>query len=166
MNVLSEHNHDLTRPLLVGLHNPLSGHPDDALVPYPPGCTGARIVEMIAAVAPGFDAEQYIEAFDRTNLWRGRLLPRGHGTTAAYRAEGERVLCEAMGRENVVLFGSRVWWSVLDRRPPERYDSLLLNGMTRFHYLPHPDDVSRIDRDRAARILLEVAGIVYQGKQP
>jgi len=155
--------HSIDRPLLVGLHNPYSGHPDDALVPFPPGSSGERLLRLIQDVDPRFSEDDYYRAFDRTNLWRGRLLPHGYGTRAAYLAEGERVLGLAMGRDDCVLLGSRVWDSVMaGRRRPAPLEQITLNGMTRFWLVPHPSERNLVFtnaelRRRAGELLLKMA---------
>lgn len=56
----------MTRPLILGLHNPQSARPDRALWPDPPGCAGHRLWQM-----SGLDRAVWLAAFDRMNLMDG-----------------------------------------------------------------------------------------------
>lgn len=53
----------MNKPLLLGLHNPLSADPRLALWPAPPGCSGWRLWQM-----SGLEREIWLEAYDRMNL--------------------------------------------------------------------------------------------------
>lgn len=167
---------DDVRPLLVGLHNPLSPDPRDALAPFPRGCAGERLASMILqADATGtFGTVEYEEAFDRMNLWRARALPSGLGAGAAFSAAGEAVVAECAGRRDVVLLGTRVWSAVMANVPhpmgrpgaPSFFEHREVRG-TRFWRFPHPSGRNLIynrpaQRQRAGEILLALA----RGKMP
>jgi hypothetical protein len=69
------------RPVLIGMNNPVSSKPEHALVPYPPGCTGSRLLEMLKTRIPEVTRHQYLERFDRRNLvphkvWDGLLAAK------------------------------------------------------------------------------------------
>lgn len=64
---VSEGAADPPRPILLGLHNPLSADPDRALWPDPPGCSGWRLWQM-----SGLDREVWLAAYRRMNLMDGR----------------------------------------------------------------------------------------------
>lgn len=150
------------KPLIVGLNNPLSFYEDEALVTYPPGCTGERILRFMQAEDPAYTEADYYADFDRTNLWRGTRLPSGPGTAAAYRACGEAVLEKCRGREDVVLLGTRVWSAVTNRTPPDWFRAVSLADI-RFWFLPHPSARNLIynqpsARERAGWALLHVVG--------
>ena len=59
-------------------------------------------------VAPRFRRDLYLHGFDRRNLWRGRALPTGKGSTAAYRSEGRVIFDACRRRADVVLLGDRI----------------------------------------------------------
>lgn len=59
------------RILLIGMNNPLSAKPEHALFPDPVGCTGWRLWQMLQARTGATQAD-YLRAFGRTNLVRGR----------------------------------------------------------------------------------------------
>lgn len=146
------------RPLLVGLNNPHSVRESDALLHYPRGATGWRILEMIRLADPAFTADDYLEAFDRRNLWPGCELPDGRGRAKYFQSHGRALLRELDGTgRDVVLFGKIVWASVLDRNAPPKFTSQEKLGCT-FWYLPHPSGLCRDynaeeNRLRAGQIL-------------
>ena len=55
------------RILIVGMNNPISTNPKHALWPDPVNCTGWRLWKLLEA-RTGATAEQYTQAFDRTNM--------------------------------------------------------------------------------------------------
>lgn len=87
-----------TRPVLLGMNNPLSSDPEHALYPHPPGCTGWRLWDMLQERVPGVTRGQYLRAFDRRNLVDGRSWSREQARTRA-----ESLVLEMRGREVVVL---------------------------------------------------------------
>lgn len=58
------------KPILLGMNNPLSDDPADALVPWPVGCSGHRLYRVLADVRPGTTEDDYTGRFDRRNLLR------------------------------------------------------------------------------------------------
>lgn len=86
-----------TRPVLLGMHNPLSDHPKLALWPEPRGCTGWRIWQMV-----GCSKIEYIRGFDRRNL-----LDSEGWMTAAARSRAQDIWPTLEGRR-VVLLGREV----------------------------------------------------------
>jgi len=149
------------KPLIVGLHNPLSNHPRDALLPFPPGSTGWRLLMMIREVEPETSRLLLIDGVDRRNLWRGNALPSGKGSAAAYRAEGRLIFEGCFGRSDVLLLGARVWDSVTDRLAPGWFESKEVIPGTRFWNIPHPSARNviynnRATRQKLGRLLLEV----------
>lgn len=151
-------------PLIVGLHNPLSTHPDDALVPWPKGCTGDRLLGFMQQIDPAYDADQYLHDFERMNLWRGRRLPQGRGATAAYRTEGEAIYEYVLDHHtHVVILGVRVWDSMLGRTAPSFFDKQVKDD-TVFWYMPHPSGRnllyrSALNQRRAGEMLFRVLTI-------
>ncbi len=151
------------KPLLVGLHNPMPEHKDDALYPAPSGTPGASILAMIQMIDPDFTAENYLDAFDRCYLWKPRLLPHGRGAQAAFAAAGDDVRHESAHRKDVVLFGNRVWWSIIDRKEPEYFASKSPYGPRKFWRMPHPSGRcptfhAERNRRKAGELLLRLAG--------
>lgn len=147
------------KPLLVGLHNPLSRRPEDALVPWPPNCTGDRLLRLIRLARPETTEDEYLESFERTNLWRLIRLPYGRGSAAAFEAEGERVRDMARGRPVTVLLGSQVMRAVLGRHV-EYWERVERDGAA-YVLLPHPSGRNYLykieaNRVRAGRWLAEI----------
>lgn len=85
-----------TRPVLLGMNNPVSSDPRMALYPHPPGCTGARLLRF-----SGLDRETYM-ALDRHNVLSGRAW-----SMAAAREVQSDLRAALLGR-TVVLLGAPV----------------------------------------------------------
>lgn len=83
------------RPLLLGMNNPLSDDPEFDLYPYPEGCTGWRLWQLLPE---GTTRHQYLAAFDRRNLLRARAWD-----ARAARAAAAELLPRLEGRFVVVL---------------------------------------------------------------
>lgn len=150
--------------LIVGLNNPLSSSPEDALVPWPDGCTGARLYDLIRESAPKVTEDHYLAAFDRMNLWPGPEIPKGVGRAKMLRAQGRKVLNEifARGYRTVVLLGPLVWTNVLETtETPEWFTSRSHYGR-QFYYVPHPSGRNLLYnnpmvRKRASSLLAQLA---------
>ncbi len=93
----------MSKPLLIGMNNPLSQRDGHALYPAPEGCTGHRLWAMLNS-RTGASRLQYLECFDRRNLVTGREWDR-----LAARARAYEMVCELRdsGR-TVVLLGNSV----------------------------------------------------------
>jgi hypothetical protein len=136
---------DDTRPILIGMNNPVyPGQPEFALYPYPPGCTGERIWEMINERTP-LSKQEYLRAFDRRNLvdsgdWRP-------GEAADRAAE---LLPDLRGRE-IVLLGSQV-------RRAFGLPALLIHPLrwrgVRWRQIPHPSGRNLWYNDPTCRALV------------
>jgi hypothetical protein len=87
-----------TRPVLLGMNNPVSSEPGHELYPAPPGCTGHRIWMMLNSKT-GASKSQYLRTFDRRNLVSGKTWSRGRAVEAG------RVLIEELVGREVVVFG-------------------------------------------------------------
>lgn len=96
-------NRDM-RPVLVGMNNPVSSKPGHELFPYPPGCTGHRILEMLQTRLPDVTRHQYLEAFDRRNLVAHKIYDALLAREAAVKMEQEFWFS---GR-TIILFGADV----------------------------------------------------------
>ena len=136
----------MSRPLLVGLHNPISPEPEFALYPRPHGCTGWHLQQMLR---PAFHPGDYLRAFDRIDLLEHHEQVGGKGYTARLRRAHWRMLEHIIdGKyETVVLLGADVWRAMLGvpkLRPPWlcwRTVSVTSNDVgwqVRFLTLPHP----------------------------
>lgn len=151
--------------LIVGLNNPISDSPSDALVPWPAGCTGDRLFSMMADVRPSFSVDDYMRVFERRNLWPGRALPAGRGATLQYRAEGRKLLRsieQGPAPRAIVLLGTLAWTHVLDKRMTPAWFSAARRGARTFWYMPHPSGRNPMLTDQRVRqrmgaLLLEVA---------
>lgn len=139
------------KPLLIGLHNPYSPLPKLALVPYPPGSTGARMLDMLQLADPAFDADRYLESFDRVNVWKGQELPTGRGSMNLLLREGRRIYRDVLAHRRVaVILGSKAWAAVMNRTPPDWFTEHAVRE-SRVWYVPHPSGLSRIYNDERLR---------------
>ena len=161
---------EVSRPLLVGLQNPLSDDPRYALYPEPDGCTGHRLYEMLGVP---WTHRSYLRAFDRVNLLRGDEQVGGRGYMSRLRRGCGRLVDEIVDRKSmtVVLLGADVFRAVFERRAPWltwRERSVVGRGYqrigfkVRFLALPHPSGQNRWynrpgNREAAARELRQLA---------
>jgi hypothetical protein len=141
------HVPDDTRPVLLGMNNPVSSDPAHALFPYPPGCTGWNLLEMLRERVPDITRSRYLRVFDRRNLVDGKTWSR----TAA-RERGMWMQNALRGREVVVL-GE-------DVRRVIGLDKLLIepqvkNGIT-WRQIPHPSGRNLWYNDPQNRMLVAV----------
>jgi len=119
------------KPLLLGMNNPLSDDPRYDLFPYPPGCTGHRLLQLLSA---GTTRGEYMQGFERRNLLHQREWDPHEALRAA-----ERLLPDLDGRFVVVL-GSAVRAAL----GLSRVQALTVSGCVRdgiaFSWLafPHP----------------------------
>jgi uracil-DNA glycosylase len=150
-----------SRVLLVGEDNPLSSHPSDTLVPWPEGCSGHRLLNIL-----GLAEETYL-ALHRANLCRGRWstaeAKRRAALLIADPSAPWRVIV-MLGRKVANAFGCKgvTPFSCVDVPGTE------LDGPMRLVTLPHPSGRNTIWTIRAkveqARALMrEVAPEVPWG---
>lgn len=71
------------RPIILGMNNPVSSRPEHALFPYPPGCTGARLLKLLRRRVPDATRQEYLAAFDRRNLLSKLIWSREDAREAA-----------------------------------------------------------------------------------
>jgi hypothetical protein len=97
------------RTLLVGLDNPNSDAVHDALLPGDEKSIGARLVELIAGVVPGYGTGAYMLDFARTNLYPNSRRASGIGARQHDRNAAAHVLtfAEIAGVDDIVLIGAR-----------------------------------------------------------
>lgn len=133
-----------TRPLLIGMNNPLSTRPRYALWPDPPGCSGHRLWSLLND-AYEVTREEYVAAFDRVNLVVGPW-----DATVARREVDLLVASGALECRTAVLLGRSVQ-DAFGWRRRESLDSEVCS-MTTGHgaaysttlvALPHPSGMCR-----------------------
>lgn len=157
----------MSRPLLVGLQNPLSDDPRYALYPEPEGCTGWHLAQMLA---PEFSNRDYLRAFDRVNLLRGDERVGGRGYRQSLGDAGLRLVGEIVGRKStvVLLLGTDVCGAVFGwkKRPPwlswVEWKITRTEGPIRLLAFPHPSGRNRWynrpgNREAAAQELRRLA---------
>lgn len=147
-----------TRPVLVGMNNPISRHPSHALYPSPVNCTGWRVWQLLQGADPSISDEQYLLGFDRRNVLSARTW-----SAREARAAGAELMDEISGRTIVVLGVETCRALGLPRSPWAEWAS---HGATRCVLLPHPSGRCReynepSMRARAGAVLLEA----YRGRR-
>ena len=123
-----------TRPVLVGMNNPVSLAPEHALYPWPPGCAGHRLYSMLAERRPDLRMRDYVRLFDRRNLVRGPW------DAEAARLSARAMLPDLAGRR-VVLLGREVA-RAFDLGGLQQLGALRAGDVT-FYLLPHPSGRNR-----------------------
>jgi len=123
------------RALLIGESNPYSRHPDDALVPWPAGCAGARLLSLL-----GWSEYDYLASFHRVNLVVGK---RWDIRAARARAD-ELSTQEFFQKSFVVLLGVRVSWACGWNHEIWK----VIGGVVR---VPHPSGLCRDWNDPRSR---------------
>lgn len=110
------------RPLLVGLDNPLSPDASLALSPWPSGCAGFRLWQMVREVrGDEFTQLKYLKAFDRINLYGSHRAKNGKGSSEVDQLLADLILTMAVQgrREHIVLLGKRVCHAFVAAVPKE-----------------------------------------------
>lgn len=137
------------KTVLIGMNNPLSSDPKNALWPAPVNCAGWRLWKMLEERA-GVTPNEYARGFVRRNLCAGTEYDR-----KLARAQAETLLEELQGRVVVVL-GAAVRDAF--RLPPVLVKPILDRGVT-FRQLPHPSGRCRWYNDPKHR---KVAGLLLE----
>jgi hypothetical protein len=140
------------KPMLIGMNNPVSQDDGHQLYPYPPGCTGHRLYEMLRERLPSITRRQYLDTFERRNLVTGREWSRTLG-----RDEANRIVAEMWGSGRViVLLGREV--QAAFAVPPLLLHPQVIGGAT-WRQLPHPSGrnmwYNAPENRRLAGLLLE-----------
>lgn len=144
----------MTKPILIGINNPVSSQPGHELFPYPQGCTGHRIYEMLRSRIPDVTRKQYLDRFERRNLVPHKIPDRKIARECASKIEHELF---GSGRQ-VVLFGA-------DVAAAFGHPRLLLHpqviGGTTWRQVPHPSGRNlwfndQTNRDLVAMLLEEL----------
>ncbi len=138
------------RPILVGMNNPQGNTP---LVPYPKGCTGYRIWEMLNEKTGCYRID-YMNSFERINLVS---LPAWCARQARANAEAIRAILE--GR-TAVLLGRAVPAALGLGQTPWMVSGWLGKGGV-YYSVPHPSGLNRwyntaTNRDEVASLLSEL----------
>lgn len=120
-----------TKPILIGINNPVSSQPGHELYPWPPGCTGDRIFEMLRSRVPEVTRHEYLDRFERRNL-----VPHKVVSKKIARENAAKIECELFGTgRNVVLFGADVAGAF--GHPRLLLHPQVIGGVT-WRQVPHP----------------------------
>lgn len=138
------------KPIIVGLHNPYSSDPADALVPYPERSAGHRLWRMLASLpdtavpVKAFHVHlwdhAYRNAFDRRNLCARMEITRKSQRDYAKRC-AHMMTRDIPTGATVVLLGREVLDAFNDVLSAMLYPILIhpqvVDGIT-WRWLPHP----------------------------
>ncbi len=157
------------RIVLIDLWNPLSIKPADALSPYKAlHPSGHCLVQWLRNARASFSIDDYLESFERFELWPGQQLPSGPEAHSLLRREGQRVLdlCTANSSRIIVCFGAKVWSSIVMRTPPHWFDYQFRDG-SQFWYMPRPNMRNRLynDHTRRERTAIHLLDLVDQERR-
>jgi hypothetical protein len=135
------------RPVLIGMNNPISSDPDHALFPYPEGCTGHRLLDMLQSRLPNVTRRQYLERFDRRNVVDGK-----HYNAALAREGAAKLDLEFFGSgRTIVLLGN-------DTIAAFGHPRLLIHpqiiGGSTWRQIPHPSGRNFWYNDETNRALV------------
>ena len=139
------------RPILVGLHNPHSSHPSDALHPLPIGASGSRLFSMIKEYARDMTVQDYLDGFDRKNLVAGLGIYLDTSVPA-------KVMLETLPKNaTVVMLGTGVAWAFRKALQIREQFPLIhprvADGIT-WRMIPHPSGRSTLYNDPTMRALV------------
>ena len=150
---------DVSKPLLLGMNNPLSDDPEFDLYPYPERSTGWRLWKMLP---DGTTRQQYLDAFERLNLVRAR-----EWNTKAAKAAARDVLPMLQDRVVVVL-GSDVRSALgLHKAEPLSYHRERRISGTSFAWiaLPHPSGRNHwFNKPENYTAACHILGLVMRGE--
>lgn len=135
------------KPMLVGANNPLHSAPEYALYPYPPGCTGDRIFQMLESRIPDIRRKQYLDGFERRNLVNSKVWDAKEAERGAAKLEQE---LWGSGRV-VVLLGNDV--RAAFRHPRSLLHPYIVGGVT-YRQIPHPSGRNLFYNDATNRELV------------
>lgn len=147
------------RPILIGQNNPVSQQPGHQLYPYPPGCSGHRLHEMLRTRVPECGRRDYLDCFERRNLVTGAGWDKRLGVL-----EAQRISAELWGSGRViVLLGQDV------RRcfghPELLLHPQIIDGCT-WRQMPHPSGrnfwYNEPENVKLAALLLEELYVEYR----
>lgn len=155
----------MTKPIIVGLHNPYSSLTEDALVPYPDTSAGGRLFAMLNKIdvtclgARGFRASAhksvYVMSLDRRNLLDRLDVNLGMQRASARIAANEMLLTFPEGA-TVILLGKQVF-TAFNACLGQKLQLMLIHpqvvdGIT-WRWLPHPSGRSTAYNDPVTRTL-------------
>lgn len=121
----------MSKPMLIGMNNPLSTRPGYELFPAPAGCTGHRLYEMLRERVPEVLRRGYLDTFERRNLVQGLTYDR-----ASAKAAADLIYAELWGsKRTVVLLGEDVRRAF--GHPRLLVEPQLIGGCT-WRQIPHP----------------------------
>lgn len=139
----------MQKPILIGMNNPVSSSPGHELYPYPPGCTGHRILEMLQSRIPEVTRRQYLERFERRNLVPHKLFDKKIAREYASKMEYELF---GSGRQ-VVLFGADV--AAAFGHPRLQIHPQMIGGTT-WRQVPHPSGLNRWYNEGNNRVVVSM----------
>jgi hypothetical protein len=154
------------RTIIVGLHNPYSDDPANALAPHPEGCSGHRLWKTLSeidamAYAPchsalraSYDRRHYMSLFDRRNLCATEAQTRSRSRM--------EILADTMSgafeRDAVVVLLGKTVLRAFNDAGAVSLKPILIHpqvdyGVT-WRWLPHPSGRSTVYNDPVVKTLV------------
>jgi len=138
----------MSKPVIIGMNNPISADPKHALYPVPPGSAGGRLYAMLKERLPNITMRQYRDGFSRVNLVQGRWsLHKAKLVGPAFRE-----LLSA-SEKDVLVLGNEAWDALGLPQSQGPLWKLELDGV-RWRLIPHPSGRNRWYDDPANRIIV------------
>lgn len=113
------------------MNNPISSDPQHALFPYPPGCTGHRLLTMLQSRVPDVTRREYLAHFDRRNVVSAKAFTMGMAREGAGKLDQEFF---GSGR-TIVLLGAE---TVAAFAIPRLLIHPQIIGGSTWRQIPHP----------------------------
>lgn len=132
------------RPVVLGMNNPHSDDPEDALSPTFRGSAGRRLYQMIRESDPTVSEADYLCCLDRRNL-----VSEGDWSNAHARVFATDMVTSLQGRW-VVMLGSLVPSALGLKHDGKWYQWHDGKGLT-FCVVPHPSGLNRLYNDAGYR---------------
>ncbi len=146
------------KSLVVGISNPHSDDPKDALSPIYPGSAGSRLFQMAREVSPEssrLTEIEYLEGVDRVNL------SDDHNNWSREVADKTALNIKENNTERkIVLLGGMVYLAFF-RGPIRPYHEWFYSGENYFCVVPHPSGMNRLYNDaqmryKTGRVILDL----------
>ena len=157
------------KPIIVGINNPYSGEPRNALAPYPERSAGHRLWKTLhelnfmggpvtdhRVIKVSYDRQAYMDAFDRVNLFEGTSYSRA---STRKHVVGQKFIRTLPQGAIVLLLGMEVreCLNTALSRPLKKipFHPQVIDGIT-WRCVPHPSGRSPVYNDPIMRLVVGI----------